>query len=166
MSDEVRFDAWWSEDEPEPTETQPMLPDGRHVGMIEKAVIKDLKFKVSESNKNGTSLVVTVKVAKYQPAEAIIPLQFRGLLEAVCRAARIHPPDPREAWSCKELVGQTVGIETIYGIGKTGREYVRIDRWSAGPDPLPKEVERRPARTPAQKVEAAGQGGQPDDIPF
>lgn len=164
MTDAIRFGDWWSEDAEEPVEGLPLLQDGRHVGTITDAVTKDLKFKVSEANKRGTSLVLKVSVPKHQPAEAIVPLQFRGLVEAICRAARVPVPNPAEPWDCETLVGQTVAIETVFGIGKTGREYVRIDKWHPGPDPLPQE-KPRPARTPAAKVAATGQGGS-DDIPF
>ena len=165
MTDAVRFADWWTEDADEPVGQLPLPQDGTHVGTIAKAVTKDLKFKVSDRNPTGTSLVVTVNVPRHQAVEAIIPLQFRGLIEAVCRAARVRPPNPAEPWNVEDLVGQTVAIETVFGIGKTGREYVRIDKWHEAAAPLPPE-KPRPARTPAAKVEAAGQGGSSDDIPF
>lgn len=161
----MKFGDWWSEeDEAEPVGQLPLCQDGRHTGTIKAAEIKDLKFKVSDRNPSGTSLVVKVDVPKHQAVEAIVPVQFRGLIEAVCRAARVPTPDPNEHWDVTQLVGQVVVIETVFGIGKTGREYVRVDKWHAGPDPLP--AAKAPARTPAAKVAAAGQGGSSDDIPF
>jgi hypothetical protein len=161
----MKFGEWWSEgDEFEPAAQLPLCEDGQHTGTIAKAEFKDLKFKVSDRNPSGTSLVVKVSVPNHQAVESIAPVQFRGQIEAICRAARVNTPDPNEDWDVTQLVGQVVVIETVFGIGKTGREYVRIDRWHPGPDPLP--ALKAPARTPAARIAAAGQGGISDDIPF
>jgi len=71
-------------------------------------------------------------------------------------------------WDCETLIGRQVRIETVYGLAKSGREYVRVEKWIKGPDPLPAAVAAKaaPARTSAAKVEAAGQGGSPDALPF
>lgn len=162
----MRFDDWWSDDASEPADALPLLPAGTHSGEIVKVQWKDLKFKTSDANKAGTSLVLEVEVPGYQPAEAIVPAQYRGLIEAICRAARQHVPVKGEDWDCECLKGQIVRIDTTLGTGKTGREFVRIEKWHKGADPLPKAAKATPARTPAAKVEAAGQGGSADDIPF
>ena len=162
----MRFDEFWSDDAAEPVAELPLLPAGSHSGEIVEVGWKDLKFKVSDQNKRGTSLVIKVDVPGYQVTEAIIPAQYRGLIEAVCRAARQHVPSKDEDWDCGCLKGQVVRIDTEIGTGKTGREFVRIAKWHKGADPLPKAIKATPARTPAAKVEAAGQGGEPDDIPF
>ncbi|NQW46619.1 MAG: hypothetical protein HQ464_02500 [Planctomycetes bacterium] len=159
------WNDWWTDDDQTPRAASdlPLPPDGRHTGEITRVEIKDLKFKVSERNGSGTSLVVEVTIPQYRPVEAIIPAQYRGLIESICRAARVDLPDPNAEWQCDELIAQIVAIDTILGIGKTGREYVRIDKWHPGSEPLPKA---RPARTPAAQIEAVGQGGSGDDIPF
>ena len=163
----INFDSWWDDaDSPPPTGNLTMCPDGRHTGEIVKAKVKDLKFKTSDRNPAGTSLVVEVEVAGHHPVEAIVPVQFRGLIEAICRAARVETPPRGEEWDEQQLVGQVVTIETVLGVGKTGNEFVRIERWHASAAPLPKAVKAQPARTPSAKVEAAGQGGAIDDIPF
>lgn len=163
----MNFDQWWNdEDEPAPAGDLTMCPDGRHTGEISEAYIKDLKFKVSERNPAGTSLVVKVAIPGHYPVESIVPVQFRGLVEAICRAARVEPPAKGEDWDEGQLVGQVVAIETVLGVGKTGKEFVRVDKWHPAAAPLPKAIKATPARTPAAKVEAARQGGSPDDIPF
>jgi hypothetical protein len=161
----VKFSEWWSDDdEAEAVGVLPLCEDGRHTGTISRAEIKDLKFKVSDRNPSGTSLVVKVAIPKHQAVESIAPVQFRGQIEAICRAARVNTPDPSDDWDVSQLVGQVVVIETVFGIGKTGREYVRVDRWHPGPDPLPET--KAAARTPAARIAAAGHGGNVDDIPF
>jgi hypothetical protein len=163
----INFDQWWNEDErPAPAGNLTMCPDGRHTGEITKALFKDLKFKVSDQNPTGTSLVLEVQIPGHYPVEAIIPAQYRGLIEAVCRAARVDTPAKGEDWDETQLVDQVVAIETVLGVGKTGKEFIRIDRWHPAAAPLPKALKATPARTPAAKVEAAAQGGVPDDIPF
>jgi len=162
----VRFDDFWEDDAPGGDDL-PKAPDGRHSGEIVDARIKDLKFKVSDRNRMGTSLVVKVDLGKYQPVEAIVPVQYRGLVEAICRAARVEMPAKGETWQPDVLVGRQVQVETVLGVAKSGNEFIRIDQWHPGPDMLPAAVTKQaPARTPAAKVEAAGQGGASDDIPF
>lgn len=161
----MNFDDWWSDDEPEaPVGDLTMCPNGRHTGTITEAYFKDLAFKASERNAKGKSLVVKVSVPGHYPVESITPVQFRGYIEAICRAARVAPPAKGEDWDERQLVGQVVAIETTLGVGKTGKEFIRIEKWHAAPAPLPKAT--TPKRTPAAKVEAAGQGGSGDDIPF
>jgi hypothetical protein len=63
------------------------------------------------------------------------------------------------------LVGCQVQVETVLGVAKSGNEFIRIDKWHPGPE-RPAVAKPAPARTPAAKVEAAGQGGASDDIPF
>lgn len=165
----IRFDEFWDDDAGPATVTDdlPKAPDGRHGGEIVEAKIKDLKFKESDRNRKGTSLVVTVDLGKYQPVEAIVPVQYRGLVEAICRAASIEVPAKSETWQPDVLVGRQVQIETVLGVAKSGNEYIRIEKWHPGPERLPAAAAKpAPARTPAGKVEAAGQGGADDDIPF
>lgn len=168
----MNFDEFWKDDgdqAPTATGDLPMLPDGEHAGEIVKAKIKDLKFMIKPENPRGTSLVLEVEVSGYRPLEAIIPAQMRWLIESVCRSASVHIPYKGEDWDPDQLVGRQVRVETVYGLAKSGREYVRVEKWVAGPDPLPTPVAaaaKPAARTPAAKVEAAGQGGSADDIPF
>ena len=163
----MRFDDYWGDEfdgAAVPASELPMVPDGRHTGEIIKAEFKDLKFKISDANPTGASLVVKIDVPKAQPVEAIVPCHFRGLIETVCRAASVELPQKGEDWQARCLLGRTVTIETVQGVGKTGKEYVRIEKWHPGPAPLPAEVAKRaPARTPAAKVTA---GLDADDIPF
>lgn len=166
----MRFDDWWPEadaDTPVETSDLPLAPDGRHTGEILTAEVKPLKFKVCPENQSGTCLVVRVGVPKAKPVEAIVPVQFRGLIERVCRAAGVALPVRGEDWDEGQLVGRTVTIETVHGIGKTGREYVRIDKWHKGPDPLPDAVKKAPARSQAAKAHREfTETANADDIPF
>lgn len=166
----MRFDDFWTDDDdqaPQATSDLPMLPDGEHAGTIVAAKVKDLKFMVKPENPRGTSLVLEVEVTGHKPVEAIIPAQMRWLVESVCRSASVHIPYKGEDWDPEVLIDRQVRVETVYGIAKSGREYVRVEKWIKGPDPLPQaHAAKPPARTPAAKVEAAGQGGASDDIPF
>lgn len=172
----MRFDAYWDDDDDFGDETPrgpdlPLCPDGRHTGEIIKAEVKDLKFKVSEKNSQGTSIVLKIDIPKAQAVEAIIPCHFRGMIERVCRAASVAAPVKGEDWQVKSLLGRTVTIETVQGVGKTGREYVRIEKWFDGPEPLPAAVKSRaaPARSQTAKAAQAAQAfteGDADAIPF
>lgn len=166
----MRFDDWWPEDDEAaqtPAGNLPLAPEGRHTGEILSAEFKPLKFKVCPENQTGTCLVVKVGVPKAQPVEAIVPAQFRGLIERVCRAASVALPARDEDWDERQLVGRTVTIETVHGVGKTGREYVRIDKWHRGPDPLPEAVKRAPARSQTAKAHKEfTETASADDIPF
>ncbi len=163
------FGEWWEQEaetqqEATPAADLPMLPDGKHVGKIVVAEVKDLGFKVSERNPTGKSLVVKVAVHGYRLAEDIVPVQMRGIIEGICRSAGIHAPEKGEAFPafCERLKGQTAPIETTQAAAASGREYVRV-KWLAGTKPLPKEIEKRttPRPKPAAAVDLA-----PDDIPF
>jgi hypothetical protein len=58
-------------------------------------------------------------------------------------------------------------METVHGVGKTGKDYIRVERWKPGPKPLPAEVRNTPPRTPAKKADAIVKAnGGDDDIPF
>jgi hypothetical protein len=164
----MRFDDFWLDDEGgQPSGDLPMATDGEHAAEITDAKFKDLKFMVKPENPQGTSLVLAVNINGFRPLEAIIPAQMRWLIESVCRSASVNVPVKGQDWDCEHLVGRQVRVETVFGIAKSGREYVRVDKWVAGPEPLPPAAAKpAPARTPAAKVEAVGQGGSPDDIPF
>lgn len=160
----MKFDRWWVEQEDEfaPAGDLPQVPDGEHVAAITKAVFKDLAFKKTEQNVDGTSLVLELQVTGYRPLEAIIPAHFRGMVEAVCRAASVATPKKGEDWDESCLVEQYVRISTLQGVGKTGREYVRIEKWIPGRQPLPEAITKSPPRAkPAKKDQTPD-----DDIPF
>lgn len=161
----MNFDRWWETSDNTGTVAATelgMVPDGEHVARISKAVFKDLKFKISDQNEHGTSLVVELEVKGYAPLEAIIPAQFRGMIEAVCRAASVPTPKPPEDWDEKTLIDQWCRVQTLQGVGKSGREYVRIDRWLPGREPLPESIAKAPKRAKPAKP----QSNDEDDIPF
>lgn len=165
MSD--TFGDFWADDEGQgqavtATGEQPMLPDGKHVGKIVVAEVKDLSFKTSDRNPKGTTLAVKVAVNGYQLAEDLIPITMRGLVEAVYRSAGIDPPTKGESFesACDRLKGNTAPIETTLSVAPSGREYVRI-KWMAGVKPLPASAKTE-TRARKPRVETADH----DDIPF
>ena len=160
----MNFDRWWMDDNETAVATDelPLVPDGEHVAKVVKAKFKDLAFKKSEQNVDGTSLVIDLEVTGYRPIEAIVPAHFRGMVEAVCRAASVHTPKKGENWDEQCLVGQYLRISTLQGVGKTGREYIRIASWIAGREPLPEAITKAPPRAKAAKKDQTPD----DDIPF
>jgi len=166
----MRFDEFWSDDAAT-TATEsadlPLLPDGRHVGEIKVARFKAVEWKKTPTNPAGMCLTLCVEVAGHQAVWADCPVQFRGLIESVCRAASVQPPAKGEDWDESVLKGHMVSIETVQGIGKSGRQYVRIDKWHPGPGPLPKEVAAKPAaKSPKGEKPNVATTEAYDDIPF
>jgi hypothetical protein len=166
----VRFSQWWNDDGGGPaidTADKPQLPDGKHTGEIVSAKVKGVKFRVSDKNPDGTCLEVKVVVAGYQPVEALIPCDWRGQIESVCRSASVPVPGRDDDWDERVLVGRAASIDVVHAIAKSGREYVRVEKWIRGPEPLPEAVRKRLARTQAAKAHAEFvKEGDPDDIPF
>lgn len=163
----MRFDEFWTGDEAT-TATDggdvPLLPDGRHVGDVKVARFKPVDWKKSPANPEGMCLNICVEVAGHQAVWADVPVQFRGLIEAVCRSARVHPPAKGEDWDEGGLKGQTVSIETVQYINKKGEQRVRIEKWHPSTAPLPKAIAAAPA---AEKTTTKAQPiGVEDDIPF
>ncbi len=164
MSD--TFDAFWTDEakQASPVDDKPFVPDGKHVGKIVVAEVKDLQFKQRERNKAGTSLVVKVAINGYRLVEEIVPVQLRGIIEGICRSVGQEPPAKGESFAafCGRLLGQSGPLETTYGVAASGREYVNV-KWLEGIKPLPKEVEKRTAKP---QPKAAAVDLAPDDIPF
>ena len=160
----MRFDEFW-EDTPETDGSPlPLLPEGTHTGEIKWSEVKPLAFKASDKNPKGLSLIVKVAVSGYEPFEVIIPVQMRGLVGAVCKAARVEVPVKGQEWEEKQLKGKTVSFEATHYVAKNEVTYVNVTKWIEGPKGVPPK--KVPARTPAAKVAAVGQGGTEDDIPF
>ena len=168
------FDDWWGDDaaaEPGAVATgdRPMLPDGEHVGKIVVAEVKNLDFKVSDSNPTGKSLVVKIAVNGYQLAEDIVPVQLRGVIEAICRSAGIERPAKGETHAafCERLRGQSAPVDATHVIAPSGREYVRL-KWLPGVKPLPAALKAETRTAPkAKPAKAAPPADEfPDDIPF
>lgn len=162
----MRFDDFWPEDDKDATqaltEDRPLPADGRHSGTIKVSEIRDVPFKVSDANKNGTSLVVKVAIKGCRLVEDIVPVQYRGAIQAICRAARVAPPSRGADWNPADLMDAEVQVETTLHVSQKGTEYVRV-KWVDGPAGVrPTRVERAVAQ-PAKS-------GRPqlgdDDIPF
>jgi hypothetical protein len=164
----MKFDEGWDDDGREVGAPLPMVPEGNHTGEIVDAKAKRLKFMEKDNNPRGESLVLSVDIRGYQPLECLIPATFRGLVEAVARAAGVPVPVRGEDWDEGQLIGRMVNIDTVQVVSAKGRQYARVEKWHASPSkPLPaaKPAERKPAaRTPLQKADAASASN--DDIPF
>jgi hypothetical protein len=165
----VRFDQLWKEPAAQqvPAESLPHVPDGTHVGEIKFVDERTKDFVKCEANPQGHVILVLVEVSGFAPFFTDVPAHHRGAVEALCRSAGVDPPDPSADWDCRVLKGRTVTMETVHGVGKTGKDYIRVERWKPGPKPLPAEVRNTPPRTPAKKADAIVKAnGGDDDIPF
>lgn len=160
----MRLERWWDMEADSggvQAADLPLVPDGEHVAKIVKAEWRDLKFRVSDKNTDGTSLCLDLEVAGYKRLEAIADVTWRGMIEAICRAASQPTPNPREDWNPKVLVGQYVRVDCVQGVGKTGREYVKVTKFQPGREPLPESIRKTPPRAATKAQE-----GEADDIPF
>lgn len=167
----MKFDQGWGDESRfAQAANLPLVSDGRHTGEILSAQEKCLPFMQSETNKDGKALVLTVDISGFQPLEAIVPATFRGKIEAVARSAGVPIPVRGEEWDERQLVGRTVTIETALAVSpKSGKEYVRIERWHASPSkPLPPSRPASVARSPAAKAhkQFTANSTSNDDIPF
>lgn len=147
----------------------PMLPDSTHVGEIVEVSIAEKPWcKADIINERGKAMILVVSVRGYRDVEATIPCHWGAKVDAVCRAARVHPPAAAE-WDEQQLVNKVVSIATVQAMSAKGTEYVRIEKWLPGPAllPTPKAAEPpAPPRKPAKKADAAAKEASPDDIPF
>lgn len=169
------FGDWWDDDQGGETATQtgeqPMLPDGKHVGKIVVAEVRDIAFKTSDRNPKGKTLSLKVAVNGYQLAEDLIPVQMKGVIGGVCLSAGIEAPTKGETFEafCSRLKGQTAPIETTHVVAPSGREYIRV-KWLPGVKPAPasRKAETRGSTPPAAKSAkpATPIDEAPDDIPF
>jgi hypothetical protein len=161
----MKFGDFWT-DSPSsaaPAGELPILPDGTHVGTIGHASFREVEWKKSAANPQGQCLNLRIDVAGYQAAWDDIPVQMRNIIEAVCRSARVHPPSPTEDWDCEQLKGQTVTVETVNGVSKAGKPFVRVAKYRPSTPPLPKESAAKPQ---PRKAKQAVPDLAPDDIPF
>lgn len=167
----MKFGEFWKE--PAATHTEvvsnlPVVPDGTHVGQIKFVDVREKDRAKCDANPSGTVLLLLVEVSGYQAFFVDVPVHHRARIEAVCRSAGVEPPDPSLEWDERQLKGRTVTVETIHGIAeKTGRDYVRVERWKPGTKPLPAAVRNAPTRSVAKKADAIVKAaGGDDDIPF
>lgn len=166
----MRFDDFWpADDDDQPAgEDLELIPDGRHKVLITRARVRDIPFKQSENNPQGTTLAVEVLLNGYQVAEDLIPVTFRGLIRAVCQAANVMPPRRGVDWEPSVLDGQHAQVEATRRIAKSGREYVTL-KWIALPTSdfvdSPK-VEKATASPGAPRRRPAAARTEGDDIPF
>ena len=163
----MRFDAFWTEETSADTQSAelPIVPDGRHVARVVSAEWRDVAFKVTDSNPNGTTLQLRLSVDGHQVIEDLIPATFRGLIEAVAASAGIAAPNRHEDWDETQLVGKFCPVDTTQGVAKSGRTYVNVKYIKGPPQAAPVQVERRVSRVGAAGTAKPLDGGL-DDIPF
>jgi len=160
----VRFDSLWSDKDVATADVLPHVPDGTHQAEVKYVDFRKKDRIKCDANPDGDVLLILLAVPQYEPCWVDVPCHLRGTIEAVCRSASIEPPVPTEDWQCRPLKGKWVTVETIHALTQAGRDYVRVERWKAGPAPLPATVRDAPKRTPSKKADVAGH--DPDDIPF
>jgi hypothetical protein len=161
----MKYDDFWDDDQGGETAAateEQMVPDGIHSATVKKVDYREVEWKKHEKNPSGLCLTLMLEVNGYQPVWADIPNHWRGLTEAVCAAAGIHPPAKGEDWDETQLQGQPVMIQTVQYVSKAGRQRVRIEKWLPGPKPLPKSAAKKPAKKTTNPVIDEA----PDDIPF
>jgi len=158
----MRFADYWPEDDAAAGTTDlPLCPDGTHTGEIIQAKAKRLEFMKRDGNADGACIVIVVDVPRSQPVETIIPATFRGKIEAVARAAGVPVPSRVDDWDEQQLVGRMVTIETVLAVSKSGKDYVRVEKWL--PSPSQKIAPSKPVAAPARRPVPQPAG---DDIPF
>lgn len=163
----IRFDQWWDSEEAAVAEdsgaNRPWPADGRHTGKIVR--VRDEKFSFMERHgADGRCLAIDVEVPKCRRVEKLVPVRWRAAISEICRAARLHMPDPGVDWDPQQLVGRLVVVETVTALRKDGSDYSRIEKWFPQPEPMPVETAAAPpspAATKRRKPE-----GSTDDIPF
>jgi hypothetical protein len=160
----LTFDSWATDESngEKPAQADlPMLTDGRHAGEINYVAIKTAKWCENQLNAEGTFILLGIDVPGYKRVWESVPVDRRAKIEAVCRSAGVAKPTPPDPWDEEQLKGQWVSIETVVGIAKSGKEYVRVERFHGDKKPLPTEQPKakRPAKEPVEDQ-------FPDDIPF
>lgn len=175
MSDEAIGWDDWGGDEP----VSRLLPAGDYDGKITVATWGKAEWaerKYPESD--GVVLNVKVEIDSpegYAEAWTKVPRlkSRRWQVKLICKAAGVACPEPGVAWSPASLVGKSVKVTTsIWTNERSGESKVQVDKWIEG-EPretvvtgFAAEPPKPAARTAAAKVEAAGQKGASDDIPF
>jgi hypothetical protein len=170
----VDFDEWWDWDGDQgvagDSHTQ-KIPTGTHTGDVIEAFTKDLKYRATDKNPSGRCLVIKWSKQGFLPVEASAPIDWRGLIEAICAAAGLPSPQRGQPWDPSLLVGRVVTVDIDTVISAKGNEYQRVTKWHPSPQkPLPPArpaAKRAPARTPAAKAHAEfTEHADGDDIPF
>ena len=143
--------------------TDQLCPEGRHTATVVWCGIQAKEWAKNPSNEEGHVLAVKLDVkAGIKAVWESIPCHQRGKIEALCRAAGVEPP--RGDWDEQTLKGRTLSFESVLAISKKGNDFVKIERFLPGPEPLPASMRAPANRTPLQKADAVA--ASTDDIPF
>ena len=138
-----------------------LLPDGDH----ECEIVKVKEWFAKDQSR--TALIVTLQPVEgdCSPIEKWLdPSQKRDHRAAMQLLDAVGIPRNQDLG--ENAVGRLVIVTTKRGTKKTtGEPTVYVNGFAASAS-QPAEAAKPAARTPKQKVEAAGQGGTNDDIPF
>lgn len=142
-----------------------LCPEGRHTAIIVWCGIQTKEWAKGANNEGGHVVVVKLDVKPgIKPVWESIPCHQRGKVEALCRAAGVEPP--RGEWDEQVLKDRAVSFESVLAISKAGNDFVKIEKFFPGPEPLPAAMRAPANRTPKQKADAVAAAGTNDDIPF
>lgn len=148
---------------------RPLVPDGTHVGTVAWSGYQSKEWAKSTANAEGKTLTVKIDLGPtWRPLWDSIPCQQIGRVRALCSSARVDAPARGVEWDVESLKGQTVTVETVTAVAKSGRDYVKATAYKPGqgvpPTPAPKRERPKSAADKAMDTFKANAGD--DDIPF
>jgi hypothetical protein len=163
------FEVLWDDEEAEiEVPDYPLVAEGTHVMQIMRAEIapgRGPKSADPQKNPKGLCLKIALELKGHKWVWADTPLHWRGLVEAVHRAARLQLPRAPQEIDPSAFLEQMVTVEIGHYVGRNG-DGAKVVKWKEGlpPPPAPlTETEKKSRQTAAQKnLEEFPQ----DDIPF
>lgn len=162
------FEVLWDDEDAVETEIEyPLLAEGNHTLQIKRAEIaagRGPKSADPAKNPKGLCLKLALEKAKHKWVWADIPLHWRGLVEAVHRAARQPLPTKPADIRPENFIDQFCNVEIGHYVGRNGDGH-KVVRWMENnPPPPPALTEgEKKSRTAAAKLTEQYPS---DDIPF
>lgn len=164
MSEQESFDDFMDATATADAAVLPILPEGTHIGTIAWVGYQNKDFAKCDANPAGRCLTVKIVFPKHREVWESIPKHQLARIAALCVAARVDPPKRGELFDHMAMKDSTVSIQTVLGISRAGREFVKVEKFNPGAAPLPKEVRDAPPRKPAASKPAWEKDSE--DIPF
>lgn len=165
------FEVLWDDEEAETEVPEyPLVAEGTHVMQIMRAEIapgRGPKSADPEKNPKGLCLKFALELKKHKWVWADTPLHWRGLVEAVHRAARLQIPRAPQEIDPSAFLDQMVTVEIGHYVGRNG-DGAKVIRWKEAPPPLPPQTEEQRRQRPPTKTQQVDKQtqAQTDDIPF
>lgn len=163
------FDVLWDEDFPGAEKaSRPIVPVGTHTMRIVSASFgtgNSPKSSHPQKNPQGKTLSVVLEVGDYSRVYADIPLHWRGIVEAVHRAARVALPGKPSDIDCSAFTGQYVNVQIEHYVGKAG-DRAKVAQWLDNGPPLPAGKKQQPPRLVSTATHKLPSDFPSDDIPF